>query len=413
MPPPLGTQNYCKELEWKIPYTINAKDINASIRYNDCGNNLNGNGIIPAPEFTFNDCQERLNYETIYPLLFDELPDSDDSVGGYESLLYGYKNINHNEIYNLREEIQLYSIILEYNKIKRILFRNFNEQCIDICRRNNLSRHAHGSCCGFTAPIIACIYYFYKRFYEEHDPEDADIEKLICLAAVFYKDVSGYEGSENGVGMKCDGFDNMFAIKDGIFLVALYDRASRQPNPRTGQLMCETYHHFVLIKKGVYSILIDSWAGRGGFRREWIRIMKTQDILIICHIIRSTNDLYLSNRLLNMYFAIPHGLNNTFDYQPLLYDFGAIDLTNEKYNKETFWGPKIDECGGGTIPSQDWKAKYTGISPEYIVPMDTIGGKKYKKINKKKYRSKKSTKKNSTKKSSTKRRNSKKGTKKH
>ena len=60
--------------------------------------------------------------------------------------------------------------------------------------------------------------------------------------------------------------------------------------------------------------------------------MVTEDFLTVCNTIRTTTDKELSNRLLNMYFCIPHsnGPDGT-DYLDFLYDFGAINL-DEKYD---------------------------------------------------------------------------------
>ena len=168
MPPPDLTQNMCNVMEWKIPYTLpDIASPELKIKYDDCGIDTHGNADVPVPVFKFKDCRKPLTYETIFPLLFDELPDADDSIGGYQYLLYGYKNIRKNKFYSLDDTAQenesFQNIILDYYKIKGILFKTFNQECIKLCSKKKFSGHAHGSCCGFTAPIIACIYYYYKN----------------------------------------------------------------------------------------------------------------------------------------------------------------------------------------------------------------------------------------------------------
>ncbi len=81
-------------------------------------------------------------------------------------------------------------------------------------------------------------------------------------------------------------------------------------------------------------IIIDSWAGGGGQRGEWIRIMNFEDINSVLNELSTTTDIEHTNRLLNAYFIVPNSVygnitnNVRKNYQSELLSVGAYNLTD-------------------------------------------------------------------------------------
>ena len=161
----------------------------------------------------------------------------------------------------------------------------------------------------------------------------------------FYANFTGYGNSENSWNKNCNNWSKQ--LKEGVNILTFYQRIHSDINN------CDTYHHFIVYVKGNYSIIIDAWAGWGGQRGEWARIMKTQDIYSILNSIATTQNLETTNQLLNEYFIVPHDINivDNIDqnWQKELLSVGAYNLDDsgwdtymhdlEEFSKTRQWTP--------------------------------------------------------------------------
>ena len=201
-----------------------------------------------------------------------------------------------------------------YNYIVNTLFNDEWEICLRMAQRcpwsQGLKGHASRTCCGFNAPAIGVILQYYTRSMINNSAVTAR-EKMnaINVGLNLYSILTGYGNSgissPNSWNANCHN-PNFFKtdLKEGSNIITFYGRL---PNPG-----CATYHHFVVYKKTDYCIIIDSWAGTGGHRGEWARIMKTDDIVNVLREISTTTSLDETNKLLNEYFIVPHGVSDVY-----------------------------------------------------------------------------------------------------
>jgi hypothetical protein len=175
---------------------------------------------------------------------------------------------------------------------------------------------------------------FYNKFYTEHgkNPIIASPEMInfaMKMGLIFYSEITGYGKSPANWNNRCNLWAN--DIHEGINIITFYGRQSKRGD------FCTTYHHFIIWKYDDYCIIIDAWAGKGGIRGEWARIMKTYDINTILNEISITDDLYRTNILLNQYFIVPHEIkkenNIELSMQPELLYVGSIDLNSDRWNE--------------------------------------------------------------------------------
>jgi hypothetical protein len=360
--------NICKDLAWKVPFENYEfltpefyAEKNLEILYKDyvydkrkkvylidkeCDN------PIVLDERNFND------FSSI-PMMFKDLPfaSTDDEYNSEGFLLYGYKNIDERSYFDTEDPAYNNSLSIMIKAlfyIKNIIFDFFNEKCVFKLKQEGCSTKANPSCCGFTAPIFACILNQYLLHYTKYEPLDADKLILIDMAKSYYKAISGYERSRSGVGIKCKGFtENNFA-ENGVYLVALYDRRD------FGSDDCNTFHHFIVYIHNEFCILIDSWSSEKGSREEWLRIMKTSDMKRVLKYIGSTENLYSLNEWLNIFFCIPHGNNgsdpasksyyyDSFYEEDSLCSVGAIFLG---HNTSGYW---YKHAGRQRLPTKEWR----------------------------------------------------------
>lgn len=237
------------------------------------------------------------------PMYFGKLPQQISSSNLYAP------------IYVYTETIQMPippELLTIYNYIVNTLFKDEWQICLtksQLCPWSpSLKGHASRSCCGFNAPAIGVILQFYTRSMINNIDITED-QKMVAIntGLNLYSILTGYGNS--GVRSPYSWNANCndpnffkFDLKEGSNIITFY---GRRPNPG-----CSTYHHFIVYKQYDYCIIIDSWAGTGGHRGEWARIMKTADIKNILREISITNSLEDTNQLLNEYFIVPHGIDD-------------------------------------------------------------------------------------------------------
>ena len=372
--------NICKELAWKVPfenYQVLSPEFyeekNLQILYKDYEYDNKGkkvylidnecNNPIVLEEHNFND------FSSI-PVMFKDLPlastDAEFSNEGF--LLYGYKNIDERSYFDTEDPVYdnaLSNMIKALYYIKNIIFDFFTEKCVFKLKQEGCSDKVHESCCGFTAPIFACILNQYLIHYRKYEPLEADKLILINMAKSYYKSISGYERSPTGVGTKCKGFSENNFSENGVYLVALYDRRDY------GFDDCNTFHHFIVYIHNEFCILIDSWASQKGSREEWLRIMKTSDMKRVLKYINVTENIYSLNEWLNIFFCIPHGndgsnpdsssyYHDSFYEVNSLLSVGAIFLGHNKpgyWYKHAFGSPSNARSLDGEklrLPTKEW-----------------------------------------------------------
>jgi len=373
--------NICKELTWKVPFENYQvltpefyKEKNLEILYKDYIYDERKRKYIYLIDKECDNpiyIEEKDAIENIssIPMMFKNLPlaSTDEDFNNEGFLLYGYKNIDESSYFDTEDPKYMNSLSLMIKAlyyIKNIIFDFFNEKCIFKLKQEGCSEKVHESCCGFIAPIFASILNQYLLHYTKHEPLEEDKLILIEMAKSYYKEISGYEGSRTGVGIKCKGFSENNFAENGVYLVALYDRRE------FGSDDCNTIHHFIVYIHNEFCILIDSWSSVKGSREEWLRIMKTSDMKRVLKYIGSTRSLDSLNECLNIFFCIPHG-NDGNDYPnkdayyrgsfyevDFLCSVGTIFLG---YNTSGYW---YKHAGRQRLPTKEWSALYAKSSEE-------------------------------------------------
>ena len=366
--------NICKEMAWKVPFEnyqvlppeyYNEK--NLQILYKDYVYDKRERRRVYLIDKECNNpiILEKEDFGNIsaIPIMFKDLPyasivtSSEFNKEGF--ILYGYKNIDESSYFdtsNPKYNTSLKAMIKSLNYIKETIFDLYNDMCIhgllkEVCYKDKV----HESCCGFTAPIFACILNQYLLHYTKYEPLTEDKKILIDMAKSYYKEISSYEDAINSVGIKCTGFsDNRFS-ENGVYLVAIYDRESY------GKDICSTYHHFIVYVHDSFCILIDSWASTKGSRSEWLRIMKTSDLIYILDIIHTTEDINELNVCLNIFFCIPHGNDGNYYPNEEIYKLMSIYTVDDLlsigsiflgHNTNGYW---YKHAGNVALPSEEWK----------------------------------------------------------
>lgn len=343
---------HCKELLWKIPYEKQSADkiynrlkIKEKLTYKEEDIIFNPDNICDN-QIILDETEDLkpLEYGNI-PIMFENLPEPNMSSGGYNFLLYGYKNTNdYNELNN-----SLQKTIKIYRWIKDDVFNYFDDTCIiDKGIKNNsiIDKYKLSQAnCGFNSAIFACILNQYLLHYTKFKPLDEDKEIMIDMALSYYKSIMHYEGNFSSIGYKCTDFTTNNFTKNGVYIVTLYNRDFRITNS------CDIEHYFIVYVNNDFSILIDSWSGFGGSRKKIIRIMKTSDMKRVINYIDTETDLINLNIVLNIFFFIPHGRYNKFDYIKKVYAVGTIYLAD---NTSGYW---YRHAGNRALPTKMWKEK--------------------------------------------------------
>ena len=370
--------NICKDLSWKVPfenYQLLSPEFyaekNLEILYKDYIYDKNERRNIYLID---KECRNPIYIEEEYienlssiPMMFKNLPlaSTEGEFNNQGFLLYGYKNIDESSYFNTEDPKYINSLSLMIKAlyyIKNIIFDFFNEKCVFKLKQEGCSYKVHETCCGFTAPIFACILNQYLLHYTKYEPLEGDKLILIEMAKSYYKAISGYERSPTGVGIKCKGFTENNFSENGVYLVALYDRE------HFGSDDCNTIHHFIVYIHNEFCILIDSWSSEKGSREEWLRIMKTSDMKRVVESINTTESIFTLNKILNIFFCIPHGNDGNDDIYPnkeayyrdsfyevdFLCSVGTIFLG---HNTSGYW---YKHAGRQRLPTKEWSALYTG-----------------------------------------------------
>lgn len=234
------------------------------------------------------------------PIYFGKLPTQ------IENELYVpiYKYIS------IKEQMPIDPIIMDtYDYIKNILLTNVWNRCLNLARgcpfkSKGLRGRTTKSCCGFIAPAMAVVFHYA----EEHLSRNVEITEAMYDLAIkmginFYSKFTGYGESEYSWNERCTNWS--FVIKEGTNILTFYERQWQT----IGKSQCDTYHHFIIYRRGHFCIIIDAWAGNGGQRGEWIRIMRYVDINSLLNFISTTDNIEMTNQLLNAYFIVPHSIN--------------------------------------------------------------------------------------------------------
>ena len=271
-----------------------------------------------------------------FPIYFKDLPKQIPEIGGYVPI-YVYKYEQGANQYKIPQ-----NVLSIYEYIINTLFNDEWEICLaksQVCPWSaGLKSHAHRGCCGFNAPAIGAMIYAYNYYYSVNSADipmtDEYKELAINVGLNFYAALTGYgdTGLQSPVGWNryCNSEGYFIErIEEGVNIVTLFSRGS---SPVTRDSDCMTWHHFLIYKVIDYCIIIDSWAGYGGVRGEWARIMKTSELTTVLSTLYTTSSLEETNQLLNTYFIVPHGItqDNNIDnnLQTKLLTIGVISLSN-------------------------------------------------------------------------------------
>ena len=271
-------------------------------------------------------------YNTIdsisYPIFFKELPSQ--IPGKLYVPIYVYRSVvmplDHNISTTMDEIMRVYSYITD------LLLKTEWSACLDLVHlcplTSGLKSRAHRACCGFIAPALAIMLHYRNRIDKDGKTiTPFDTELAMRMGINFYANYTGYGSSTNSWNKNCDRWS--YTLKQGVNILTFYDRVS------VGEKICMTYHHFIVYVKNDYSIIIDAWAGSGGFRGEWSRIMKTENISEILIKISATISLETTNQLLNQYFIVPHSIdiddNIDRNWQTNLLSVGAYNLETDNW----------------------------------------------------------------------------------
>jgi hypothetical protein len=267
-----------------------------------------------------------------YPIYFDNFPMQihDDP----HKALYEYVPCD--------VELPTSSKLLEiFHYSQNLLISNHLDQCISFGNSKSC-KYAPGlkvrigkTCCGFIAPVLGVILHFIDLEYKGHpflQTIHYKYNDVVNAALNFYTKYTGYGNSSNSWNYNCNKWSKI--LKDGVNIMTIYDREELNPDSTT----CQTYHHFIVFKENEYCIIIDSWAGSGGRRGPWVRIMYESHLIQILNAIATTTDLIITNELLNQYFIVPHSINinqnpnSAVNIQQQLVSIGAYNLVD--WNEE-------------------------------------------------------------------------------
>ena len=231
------------------------------------------------------------------------------------------------------------------------------------------NKYAFSSCCGFSAPVMACILYInllhcnqkgidllrsgfsthnlltlldygqpleLKNRYNGETITIPNRQNLYERIGIFYMLISGYAHFPQDIGWNKRCSTN-YTLLPGINLVTIFEY---YPNPdSTGK--CATFHHFLVYcledkdkeydeEKGLKrtkkrgrdkieeesydSIIYDTWAGGcDGYRHAFIRIKKFSDIQELFNRINETKNVGKRNDIFLRYFNAPNKLGK-FDF---------------------------------------------------------------------------------------------------
>lgn len=279
-------------------------------------------------------CAPLINGQTHFPILFSSLPEqSDDHTLRIYQPLYRYiLDPNINELIN--------PINPQMNQLIVILNNHLLAHDLNICLRiaNNTTcpytgsrlRHAFRSCCGFSAPILGFMMAYGYYCLQNPNYVQPYSEDVIRQAAIgWFQDVAGYNNSPiswNRPGCEVFLLRGNFQIPDGVNVLTIYDRHGDCGS---------SLHHFTVIKYGAYSIIVDSWAGQGGHRDEWVRIMRTNDLVNLFQMLITSTNITQTNILFGAYFIVPHNIyiRNNIDLNRMpLVDIIMMSFNNNNHS---------------------------------------------------------------------------------
>ena len=235
-----------------------------------------------------------------------------------------------------------------YNYIVNDLLQNAWSQCVSMgqtCKFTSLGlkTRARRSCCGFIAPVLGIVLHYIDYAYKnDMEVTSTYIDIAIKTGINFYTERTGYGTSPYSWNTNCNIWSKK--LEEGTNILTFYQRLP--PQQFVLKPDCSTYHHFIVYKIGDYCILIDSWAGMGGHRGEWARIMNTGDVYSLLNQIGSTQYIEETNQLLNEYFIVPHSVdindNVDLNWQHDLLSVGAYNLIH--WNDEIMRLEKISNA---------------------------------------------------------------------
>jgi hypothetical protein len=233
-----------------------------------------------------------------FPIFFNDLPDTADDPY-YPSY-----------VYIPVEGPDMTHLIRIYDNIQNIIEKNF-ETCKEYSQScelwpEGLRDHATDSCCGFTAPVFSVFIHEANKFNVNDEISEEKHNEIKEKAVLYYKELVGYgkADSEFSWNTRCQGWKNNLTLN--VNLLSFFSGLTTGPD---GNVTCSTYHHFVVFVSVIdptYSFIMDAWAGTGGKRGKWIRIMMTDHLTEVLDAITKSKNKTETNILINQYFAVPN-----------------------------------------------------------------------------------------------------------
>ncbi len=258
-----------------------------------------------------------------FPIFFRDLPDTVDDPY-YPS--YAYTPV---------EGPDMGDFMKIYKNIEKIIEINF-EKCKEYSQScelwaEGMRSHATDACCGFTAPVFSVFLHEANKFDVDDIISKQKHIEISEKAVLYYREIVGYgkRNEEFSWNSRCQGWKN--ELMQNVNLLSFYY------NPIMGfdgNMTCGTSHHFVVFihaAKPEFSFIIDAWAGKGGRRGKWIRIMYTEHLNAVLNAISISTDERETNILINQYFAVPNSaIHPTMDLITKKMFVGNIALDHEE-----------------------------------------------------------------------------------
>jgi hypothetical protein len=225
------------------------------------------------------------------------------------------------------------------------LITNITDKCCRSIRANTKSSYLSGradpTVCGFTTQVSALLF-LSIRYTIRDNPNlvqtfEDSIETIIStceeyieprerLFLAFQAELCNYSQKKDGTlhdsapSKLCPHahpFDQG-EIQVGIpYIYTLFDR------------QFVTQHHFCVFRSDDSDncIVADSWAGLGGRRTNWTRVMNIQEFLNCMQFIETTMNLEDQQTLINIIFHVPYGHTSEYKSQSDLYRVFVYPIT--------------------------------------------------------------------------------------
>ena len=259
-----------------------------------------------------------------FPIFFSDLPDTVEDPY-YPSYVY-----TPVEGPDMSDFMKIYENIEKIIEINFETCKEYSQSC-ELWAKGTRS-HATDSCCGFTASVFSVFLHEANKFDVNDIISKEKHTEISEKAVLYYREIVGYgkRDEEFSWNSRCQGWKN--ELMQNVNLLSFYYDTEKG---KDGYMKCGTSHHFVVFihtAKPEFSFIMDSWAGKGGRRGKWIRIMYTEHLNAVLNVISASNSKSETNILINQYFAVPNSATHPkMDLITKKMFVGNIPLDDEEF----------------------------------------------------------------------------------